>query len=274
MKYFKDSSTEKDRQRAILGTILSFAFILVLFFIFGFKTPLPYPEEEGALIDFGQIDVGGNQAIESPIPNTEPQITQTQPQSQPEPQVENVVTQTESPVSATTTETPPKDTPKDPVEETPKTDETTTQTTEPTKTANKDFMMDTKLSGDKPGDGPIGMDPGKNGENTKGGNNGTGWKDLGTGKGTFMLDGRGMISPPPKVTGSSQKPEKIVVEIFVDSKGNVKSAKAVAEYGATLSDASNEDVVKAVAAAKKMTFNELPGGFDQKGYIKFVVEPR
>ena len=47
-----------EHRRGLLGTIVFHIVIAVVFIIFGFTTPLPLPEEEGILINFGTDEEG------------------------------------------------------------------------------------------------------------------------------------------------------------------------------------------------------------------------
>ena len=69
-------------QRGILGTIAFHTIILLLFILFGFRTPLPLPAEQGILINFGDSELGAGP--EEPRSNEEKQ------QKAPPPPVEKV----------------------------------------------------------------------------------------------------------------------------------------------------------------------------------------
>lgn len=51
----KDS---KSKRIGFVGTLLFHTGIIALLFFFGFRTPLPLPEEEGILVNFGNTDQG------------------------------------------------------------------------------------------------------------------------------------------------------------------------------------------------------------------------
>ncbi len=61
MSYFNEHRT------GFVGTIITHAVILALLLLFGFFTPLPLPEEEGILINFGDSETGIGQ--EEPAPS-------------------------------------------------------------------------------------------------------------------------------------------------------------------------------------------------------------
>jgi TolA protein len=86
-------SNSKNRTRGIISTAI-FHFILVaILYLFGFHTPLPLPEEEGVLVNFGNSDNGlGNGPI-AQATAPEP-IAPPEPESElePEPEEPEVVT--------------------------------------------------------------------------------------------------------------------------------------------------------------------------------------
>ncbi|UCG27116.1 MAG: TonB family protein [Bacteroidales bacterium] len=47
-----------EHRKGLFGTIVFHVIIAIIFIIFGFRTPLPLPEEEGILINFGTDDAG------------------------------------------------------------------------------------------------------------------------------------------------------------------------------------------------------------------------
>ncbi len=69
---------QKNKNIGLIGTITFHVTVLLLVMFFGFVTPLPLPEEEGVLINFG-TDATGSGEIET-------QMTQETPQPQPDPQ--------------------------------------------------------------------------------------------------------------------------------------------------------------------------------------------
>ena len=58
----------RKRKNGILGTFIFHGAILLIIAIFGFSTPLPLPEEEGILVNFGTDEAGSG--------DTEPQFTE------------------------------------------------------------------------------------------------------------------------------------------------------------------------------------------------------
>ncbi|NBC82925.1 MAG: TonB family protein [Bacteroidetes bacterium] len=73
---------QRRKREGILGTIGFHLGILVILILFGLSVPLPLPEEEGILLDFGTDDAGiGNS---EPIQNQPVQTTEQQQQPQEE----------------------------------------------------------------------------------------------------------------------------------------------------------------------------------------------
>lgn len=66
MNYFKK------HKRGFIGTIIVHAIVLVLLLLFGFFTPLPYPEEEGIIVNFGNSDQGSGPVEPAPSRRTSP----------------------------------------------------------------------------------------------------------------------------------------------------------------------------------------------------------
>ena len=56
----------KSKRIGFVGTLLFHAGIIALLFFFGFRTPLPLPEEEGILINFGNTDQGAGNKRPAP----------------------------------------------------------------------------------------------------------------------------------------------------------------------------------------------------------------
>ncbi|HON19197.1 MAG TPA: TonB family protein [Salinivirgaceae bacterium] len=75
---------DRNKQIGLLATTIFHAIIAVLIFILGFVTPLPLPEEQGILINFGTDAVGMGQ-IETGISPQKPIPTPPQPSKQSEP---------------------------------------------------------------------------------------------------------------------------------------------------------------------------------------------
>lgn len=75
MKYFFI-----EHRKGLFGTIVFHLILVVVFIIFGFTTPLPLPEEEGILINFG-VDDDGSGLIEPSAAAQPPQETISVPET-------------------------------------------------------------------------------------------------------------------------------------------------------------------------------------------------
>ncbi len=79
-----------DRIRALLGTILFHALLVVCFFLFGLSTPLPLPEEHGVFVSLGYFEDGMSET--QPLASAPP-VPQSPPATPPSQEPERVVTQ-------------------------------------------------------------------------------------------------------------------------------------------------------------------------------------
>jgi colicin import membrane protein len=118
-------------------------------------------------------------------------------------------------------------------------------------------------------DGKGVLGGGKNGKgNGNGEGNGDGEGD-GSGSGmSWKLDGR-TIKRTPEVNGTTQEEGVVVVEIWVDANGDVKTAIA----NTALSNTTSGSLIKmAEDAARKAKFDSSPSGNEQKGSIKITFK--
>lgn len=81
----------KEHKKGFFGTILFHSILAVIFVIFGFITPLPLPEEEGILINFG-TDLDGSGLIEPSATPSTPEESQPDINT-PEPEMEQPETE-------------------------------------------------------------------------------------------------------------------------------------------------------------------------------------
>lgn len=262
----------KEHKTGILGTIIFHLIIVAIFMLFGYSTPLPMPEEEGILINFGTSDNGFG--AEEPMYSNaiQEQAQEESQESTPEP------TSTETDEGYTTQdveEAPsvkeqgekekaeekkpePKPEPKkeEKVEEEKKR-EVNTNALFP----GRDRNANTNSSeGETAGEGNQGSTTGSvDSQNHSGGNS------MGTSGTSISLAGRNPESLPKPVY-SSQAQGKVVVEISVDKNGNVTRARAILK-GSTIQD---ESLWKSAEnAARKAKFDPKPGSAIQTGTITY-----
>lgn len=261
-------------RNGLIGTILFHGLLLFLLIYMAFRTPLPLPEEQGILVDFGNSNSGfGNyeprmsdpapvQPRESTPQTTEEETILTQdieesvvvppkPETKPKPK--------EQPKEQPKTE--PKEEPKPVVEETPKPVE---------RTVDQRAMF--------PGRGNTASTATSQGEAGGQGNQGvtTGAPDVhvygeggDTGGGTFSLSGRSLQGRLPRPAYNSKEQGTVVVEITVDKDGNVTNALAGVRGSTTLDKTLLDAATKAARQAK---FNRKPDAPVQKGTITYIFK--
>jgi len=74
----------KSKRIGVAGTLFFHIGLIVLLYILGFHTPLPLPEEEGILVNFGNTNQGAGRRDPAPA-KTQKKIASTLPASLPEP---------------------------------------------------------------------------------------------------------------------------------------------------------------------------------------------
>ncbi len=256
---------KKDKTISAVSTaIIMFLCVLLCSWI-GYKLPNPPIEEEGMGVAgevLGEIEGFGNNDNATFDDNSAAASSSSTPEE-----------------SYTASEEP------SPVAKTPKTEEakpnpvkkpepakTTTdnnsnaksETPQPTTNPNTTFK------GKKNGNGGEGKGT-ATGSGQAGSPDGTQGAQGGTGKGNgsdYDLGGRGLRGTLPEPTYNSEKQGTVIVEIWVDQKGNVVDVKAPAK-GSTVTDKALVEAAR--AAAFKAKFEADPNAIEkQKGIIRYV----
>ena len=261
------------RKYGILGTVLFHGILLALLIFFGFSTPLPLPEEEGILVNFGTSNTGSG--------NIEP-VRSEPARSEPAPQPTTAV-QKKSPVitqdfeeapaikekSQGKTETPVTKPEPKPV----KKPATEPQKEEPVKEEKKEVVNTRALytgkssSGDKTGEGnTIGKGNQGNVTGSENSTNHSQGSSSGNNGISFSLAGRNPLSLP-KPDYNYQVEGKVVVEVTVDRLGNVTNAVAGVRGSTTLDENLLNAAKKAALLARFDTKPDAPAY--QKGTITY-----
>jgi outer membrane biosynthesis protein TonB len=260
-----------NKTKGILGSFLVHITIIVLLIIFGFSTPLPLPDEEGILINFGTDEMG--MGITEPRPSPREVSQPASPASN-----ERVE---ESPLTQNYEEAPsipptkPKPTPEKPKEtkqqETPtQQEQTQPEEVKPREVDRRTLFPGQKTDGDDTGegDGNVKGNQGDPDGSTESGNRTGGTEGGGDGI-SFSLGTRNALSLPhpdyPK-----QKSGRVVVEVTVDRNGIVTKAVPGVRGSTTL----DSDLLKAAeTAALRARFDVSPGApAFQTGTITYVFK--
>jgi colicin import membrane protein len=259
--------------RGLIGTIFFHSILFIIILIFGFRTPLPLPGEQGILINFGDEETGMGkeeplfsdkqikQEVSQPkqevVEKNEEQIMTQEHEDAPsikkvEKLKEKKVEKKEQPVKEIVKTEPKKEAV---VTEQPKTDPKALYTGRKTNTQST---------------GSEGIAGGTGNQGSPDGSVDTDYHGEGGGSGNrpgFTLDGRSALSlPVPQY--DIQKEGKVVVEIKVDRDGNVVSATPGIK-GSTTVDSYLLGVAK--AAALRSRFNSKADAEPvQKGAITYI----
>ncbi len=250
-------SNDKDRNIALIGTIVFHVIVLLIFMFVGLTQPDPLPEEEGALIELGWTDSGSGDT-ESQVISEVDQIEEVAPSEtvvEESPVVEEeVVTQEESEVSV-------PDTPQEKPEETKPVEEEKPKPSAALTQAMENVFNNTPTGGgsegeDEDGPGNTGRPDGvPEGQGAVGGT-GSSWE----------LAGRGYVGGAIK-TEKPREEGRVVLKIWVNKDGVVtRTAIDLARSSTT----SQHLVSLAEKAAKTYRFTSNPSGaVEQIGRLTF-----
>ena len=262
----------RDR-RGILLTVIIHGVIVVIIVIFGFTTPLPLPDEEGILINFGTEEMGSG--------DIEPQLSNIPEQTRAESQVAEVIEEAE--ISTQDFEEAPALEEEQPIKEDPVVEEkqeTITEQIEEENTEQEQEVEEERTVNERAlykGRGDTDQDSESEGITEGDGNQGSvsGSTDsdnysqgLSTGSGgiEFSLSGRNPVNlPKPKY--EYQVEGKVVVQIKVNREGMVTYARA----GVKGSDTNDQRLLNAAKdAALKARFDQkTDAAFEQTGTITY-----
>lgn len=286
------SSSEENKNRAVSAAITLAVFMLILLFLFLFKLITPNPPFPmsggggGQELALGMMNVGNDDIDFGSMGNVTDVVTETKTESNPPNKLnENIVTAPNGEnvnIEESKPELKNNTTVIKPVK--PKEENKPREKTEAEKMAEK-FKKNTGKNGGGIGDNE---EAGKNGDpNGNPNSNGTGGTGGGTGVGNGPGDGSGdgpgkgpgfgskygvdlkgrAIVKPPVLPKDTKEEGKVVVEITVDTEGNVIEANPNGR-GTTTNSAILKQKAKMAALATK--FN-IDGKFEeQKGTITIV----
>lgn len=264
-----ESQQDKSNKRlALVGTVGIHGLALLLFLIFGFRTPLPLPAESGIAVNFGYDDAGfGEEEVDesgSNAQNEQESASNSATNQRADQNLEQTQDFEEAPAvnkgKTTSQQTNPITTEKPadkPVEE-------------PQKTVNPKALYPGKTSGGSGGSQGTSSGTGNQG-NPDGDKNsprqGEGGQGGEAGSPDFKLDGRA-FTKRPTVNDKSQTSGKIIVYIWVNQDGEVTRCKAGAK-GTTI---MNTDLwIKCEEAAMKARFSPAENApAEQQGTLTFI----
>jgi len=260
---------EKHRN-GIIGTVIFHLTLLILLFFLAFRTPLPLPEEQGIMVDFGNTDLGfGNfePRLSDPTP-VQPQTTQsttTQPQENLTQDIEESAALPEKTVTKPAAEITPKETPTKTPTPTPSQEQS--KPVEPERTADPRSLF--------PGRGDASSTATSQGEAGGQGNQGspTGAPNVHVyGEGIDIGGGladRGIVGGLPRPSYNVQEHGVVVVTVTVDRNGNVTRAIAGAKGTTTLNETLR---TAAERAALQTKFTSNPNRIEQTGTITYTFK--
>lgn len=267
----------KKHKSAILGTIAFHAAIVAIFMLFGYTTPLPLPEEEGILINFGDSDEGyGNeepQLSESLQQEVIEESQESQTENNPSPSDDVAITQDYEDAPAIeeqgekeeVKETKPDVKPEPVKEEVKEVVKVERKVNENALFPGRDRNSDSNSSeGETQGQNNQGSTTGS--VDSKNHSQGS---STGTDGTSFSLAGRNPIGSLPIPEYNYQVEGKVKVDIWVDKNGNVTNAVAGVK-GSTTLEKSLLDAAK--KAALKAKFNRKPDALSQKGTITYFFK--
>ncbi len=235
----------KDDIKAIIGTTLFHVILLILFIFFGFRTPLPLPEEQGIEVNLGYSDQGMGD-----IQPETPPVKKNTPNQNISDDTKNITTQNTEETVKLNNKTETESKPEEPKK--PEIDVKSMYQSKHSETGNEGETG-------KPGDqgNPFGSLNAKNhyGEHGNGGNGIS-----------FSLKGRkSKYLPKPNYTSNDEG--TVVITITVNRKGEV--IKAIAGTRGTTTTSSILWKLALKAALKSQFTQDINAAQEQKGTITY-----
>jgi TonB family protein len=253
-------------RNGFLGTFLFHGMLLCILLFMAFRTPLPLPEEQGIMVDFGN-SAKGSGSFEPQI--NDPAIVRPQPKTQQTIQpTEEIITQD----NEETVALPPSKPNIKPVEKTVENPVETTKPVEQSKPAETQKPDSRALY---PGRGNASSSATSQGETDGNGNQGvpSGAPNVHVyGEGIEIgggLAGRGISGGLPRPDYNVQDEGTVVVEVIVDKDGNVTKADFRQKGSTTL----NSTLINAaIKAARQTKFARNLSVLEQTGTITYIFK--
>lgn len=261
----------EEHNKGVIGTILFHVVVLLIVLFLGFTTPLPLPEEEGILINFG-TDEDGFGLFEPSRPSVQQTASAVQPTTSDDPEImtqeieEAPAVATPKPQAKVEPRKEPERKPEvaevKPIEQ-PKVEEVPERQVDqralfPGRTTNPN---DSRSEGVTTGTGNQGSPVGSPDSGSR-----VGGESMGTDGISFSLSGRTPRGELPKPDYNIQREGIVVVEITVDKNGNVTNAIPGVRGSTTI----NETLLTAARnAAMRAKFNDIDMPAFQKGTITY-----
>jgi len=256
-------------RNGLIATITFHGALLLLLLFLAFRTPLPLPEEQGILVDFGNSNTGFG-SFEPRL--SDQAMAQSRPAARtPQSQEQSLTQDMEETVALHTNK--PRDTPNDTPTETRETTRQTQPATPPTPERNPDpramfpgrgeQSSAATSQGEAGGQGNQGSPTGAPNVHIYGeGGDGTGNR--------WSLAGRNIVGSLPKPNYDVRNESGIVVvEITVDQNGNVIQARPGVSGSSTTNKALYDAAEKAARQAK---FSPNPNAITQRGRITYIFK--
>jgi colicin import membrane protein len=264
-----------EKINGIIGTILFHGAMVLIIVLFGFSTPLPLPEEQGILINFGTDETGFGdiEPAYTDMPSEEEVIPQQEEQVTEQDKGEIITQDYEESASLKEEKTTPvkKTEAKQTVKEetvTKTAEEQPQQVVEEKKVNERALYKGRNTETSSTGGEGVTQGDGNQGSITGSPDSDNYSQGLSQGSGiTFSLEGRNPLYLP-KPRYDYQVEGKVVVEIRVDRSGNVTYARA----GVKGSTTNDENLIKAAqeAALKAKFDSKSDAAFTQTGTITYL----